>query len=333
MLEQKNSTVNNVAVIGAGQLGSRHLQGLTGISNSCRITVVDPSQESLERAKARFAECPANELIRSIDFVTSVEALPVEIDFAIVATNSLCRRKLVEDILAHSKVKYMILEKFLFPRVDDYAAVAELLKAKGVTAFVNCPRRMFAYYTRIAELLKDQQILNIRVSGSNWGMGCNAIHFLDIITWLLKSTDFELANNLDQAVLPSKREGYIEFTGEISGHFANGCNFAIASYAAGKAPILIEIQAEETNIVLSESTGKMMISSAADNWSWKEEAATIRFQSALSGIVADDCLQKGSCELAPFDWSAECHLKLLKLFLEHMNNINPKGDKDLCPIT
>lgn len=329
----ENQKIFNVAVIGAGQLGSRHLQGLTGINNFCKVTVVDPMPESLERAKARYEECNANPCITAVDFVTDISQLPPVIDFAIVATNSLCRRKLVEDILARSKVEYLILEKFLFPSIADYSAVAGLLKANNVKTFVNCPRRMFAYYHRIAELLNGQQILNIRVSGSNWGLGCNAIHFLDIITWLKNSTDFELTNRLDGVIHQSKRAGYIEFTGEVAGRFADGGEFAIASYEKGKTPIIIEIQAENTNIILSESTGKMMISSAEENWAWKEEAATIKFQSALSGLVADDCLQNGTCELAPFDWSAECHLKLLKLFLEHMNNINPEGDKDLCPIT
>jgi len=44
-----------IALIGAGQLGSRHLQGLAKISYDCNITVVEPSMESMEQTKLRYA--------------------------------------------------------------------------------------------------------------------------------------------------------------------------------------------------------------------------------------------------------------------------------------
>jgi threonine dehydrogenase-like Zn-dependent dehydrogenase len=43
--------IYNIAVVGAGQLGSRHLQSLKGIQLDVRIVVIDPNQESLEIAK------------------------------------------------------------------------------------------------------------------------------------------------------------------------------------------------------------------------------------------------------------------------------------------
>ena len=46
--------MKTVLVIGAGQLGSRHLQALKLVQNDLSISVVDPFQASLDVAKERF---------------------------------------------------------------------------------------------------------------------------------------------------------------------------------------------------------------------------------------------------------------------------------------
>jgi prephenate dehydrogenase len=43
--------IYNIAVVGAGQMGSMYLQSLKGIQLDVRIVVIDPNQESLEIAK------------------------------------------------------------------------------------------------------------------------------------------------------------------------------------------------------------------------------------------------------------------------------------------
>ena len=46
----------NILIIGAGQIGSRHLQGLIGESLDLNIMVVDTSSFSLDSAKVRWTE-------------------------------------------------------------------------------------------------------------------------------------------------------------------------------------------------------------------------------------------------------------------------------------
>ena len=43
-----------VAIIGAGQLGSRHLQGLKVAASPLEITVMDSNEDSLKVAKERY---------------------------------------------------------------------------------------------------------------------------------------------------------------------------------------------------------------------------------------------------------------------------------------
>ena len=46
----------NIAIIGGGQIGSRHLQGLAKLSKQFQIYVVDPDKQALSIAKQRYLE-------------------------------------------------------------------------------------------------------------------------------------------------------------------------------------------------------------------------------------------------------------------------------------
>lgn len=54
--------------------------------------------------------------------------------------------------------------------------------------------------------------------GGDWGLGCNAIHFLDLLTFFTGKVDFELdVSHLDSEIRVSKRERFVEFTGCLLG--------------------------------------------------------------------------------------------------------------------
>ena len=63
-----NKPYFRLLIIGAGQLGSRHLQGLSKINNDIEIAVVDPNRDALELAHNRYEEMPSNSHIHSVDY-------------------------------------------------------------------------------------------------------------------------------------------------------------------------------------------------------------------------------------------------------------------------
>lgn len=131
-------TPKNVAIIGAGNLGSRHLQALALTDIPLAVQVVDPSEKSLDVAKERWQEMPINPLVERVTFHKELDELNGNFDVVIVATSSKPRRAVVEKLLAKNKVRYMILEKVLFPRLSDYEDVGRLLERHNVKAWVNC---------------------------------------------------------------------------------------------------------------------------------------------------------------------------------------------------
>ena len=102
----------NIAIIGAGQLGSRHLQGVKQSNNKLDIWVLDPNKDSLEIAEERYNQIPTN-IPQNIHLVQSMIEIPVELDIVIVATSSKPRFSIVKELLTKHHVRYLILEKFL----------------------------------------------------------------------------------------------------------------------------------------------------------------------------------------------------------------------------
>ena len=114
---------SNVIIIGAGNLGSRHLQALALINKLINIDVIDPSEQALKVAKERFEQISVNKDLNNIRFLSNMNNLREFIDVAIIATSSNIRKEVVEQLLKNRKIKYLILEKVVFQSYDDFCYI------------------------------------------------------------------------------------------------------------------------------------------------------------------------------------------------------------------
>jgi len=323
-----------IGVVGAGQLGSRHLQALAFLREDCVIHVVDPSASSRELALKRFKEETSRSTQIRTEFPVSISELPGNLDIVIIATNSDVRRQVIEQLLEHSRVKFLILEKVLFQKLDDYDSIRKLLETHSVNAWVNCPRREWPSYRALKRRLFGKQVYGVYVSGSNWGLGCNSIHIIDLIAFLCGKSEYTLSTELlDPFLTPSKRSGFMEFTGILNGMFSSGPCFSIASYAQGTLPDIIEVCGDGFRWIIRESEKKIWVSSDADQWHWLEESFDVPYQSKLTNLVIERVLQTGECDLPTYPESALLHKTLLSGLLAHMTKIDPERTANLCPIT
>jgi len=323
-----------IAIIGAGQLGSRHLQALSLIDRAAAVDVVDPNPSSLETAKKRFLEVSKGTKIREVHYYSSLNDISDTIDVAIVASNSNVRRKIIEDLLAAKNVRALILEKFLFQREEDFSAVQALLTKKNVSAWVNCARRMWPLYQNVKRELQGEKPVEFTATGTSWALGSNALHMIDLFSFLSNSTEYQISfSDLDKKILQSKRSGYIEFTGRLSGEFSNHMRFSIASYNGSGIDLVIHLRSEETEFIIKESEGKILIGKGNEGWKWKEEQFTILFQSQLTHLAVENIIDTGSCELTPYEESQKLHLPLLRAFIQHTQILKPEELITSCPIT
>lgn len=313
--------MKRIKIIGAGQLGSRHLQALKSVETDLEIHVIDPSEQSLAVAKERYEAIGGKN--HKINYSTTPEKT-AETDIVIVATSANHRRQAVEAILEASDIKYMVLEKILFTRKEDYAAVGELLKSRGVKAWVNCCMRIMPGYEEIRSQLSPSR-LSYRVTGSQFGLITNAIHYIDHVAHLTGCNDFRLSTaGLKPQPIESKRAGFLEFNGTMMADFANGTRCVMVCYETSNAPILVEIFQTDQRHIMRESEGKLWSSNAATNWAWNEISAPIPYQSQMTAWLVNSLLEKGDCGLSPYETSAHIHLQMLDPLLEHVRKTNPE---------
>jgi len=320
-----------IGLIGAGQLGSRHLQGLANSNMKLEIEVVEPYENSVHMAKKRYYEA-LNNIEKEIRFCKNIDELSLNLDLVIVATTADIRFSVVSDLLNKKNIKFLILEKVLFQRISEYYLLDELLDRKNVKCWVNHPRRMFPFYQNLKKELLNSKQIYFNVEGGNWGLGCNGLHFLDIFSYLANSNNISIDNSgLHNKIYESRREKFIEFNGCLKGNISEHI-FSIFSHIK-TVPIIITILADNLHIIIDEENGYIRYANKNSNWKWiVKQEKIIYFQSELTSLLIEDVLIKNSCNLPTYKESMNLHIKFINSLLGHMSNIKNENCS-VCPIT
>ena len=314
-----------VAIIGAGQLGSRHLQGLKSASSPLSITVMDSSEDSLRVAEERYLLTPQIG-DKSIQYVKSLNDLPEQLDLVIIATGAKPRATIVKDLLSISSVRYMILEKVLFTQLSDYDEIEALLENRNVVCWVNCPRRMFGSYSLIKDKIDYSEPIKMEFVGRDWGLCCNSMHFIDAFMFLTQEEDFTVdTSKVENKVFDSKRPGYIEMKGTLHARTVKGNELYLSSIDSINQQSRVEIKNGLNYYSLDEMKGILLIDG-------KEIKVDVPYQSQTTGILADSILRTGFCPLSMFDKSVKYHKVFINKMLEKYNEIT-KEDHIVLPIT
>lgn len=314
----------SIAIIGVGALGKRHLESVLKINLPCKIYAVDNDKSSLEFASS----LSENNIVCG----QNTDILPKKIDLVIIATSSSSRKNVFEQIVSRSEIKNIIFEKVLFQRMEDYYVVEKLLRVKKIKAWVNCVRREWDSYINLKKIVDKSNYFTCNVSGGNWGLACNCIHILDLIQFLSGSRNSKLDNiNLTPVITESKRKGYKEIFGAVTGSCGKCQAFSIACFQDSSLPMQIEISGDNFKAVIMEDTEKMLFMQAENNWKMEEKEFPIVYQSQLTQKVAENIILNGNCNLPEYEESMELHLKYIKPLITFFEE---QGlEKGLCPIT
>lgn len=317
----------NVAIIGVGMLGKRHLSSLLESELSMDIYCLDINKDALDGFT--WTDPFQNKRLTMVSYVTD---FPQQIDLAIFAMSSYKRREMFDELVGHVEVHNIIFEKVLFQKIEDYAHVGNVLREKNIQAWVNCARRQMSSYQKLCAEMDEASYIEIHVSGGEWGMACNAIHFLDMIQYLAHSKDTIISDlKLRSEIVDSKRMGYKEVYGRISGTCGKCQLFTITCIKDSSLPIRIDILTQDTRYVIDESKKRICISSKENNWGLESVDFDILYQSQMTKTVAEDILLQAHSNLTSFDESADLHVKLLKPLIEFFEQNGM--EKGICPIT
>ncbi|MFA6013574.1 MAG: Gfo/Idh/MocA family oxidoreductase [Gallionellaceae bacterium] len=324
--------MKKIVIIGAGQLGSRHLQALSKIRFPVQIEVVDTIPASLETAKIRFEEMPNNLNVRAVKYLTSIQQLSKNIDFAIIATNADVRADVVRALLRLCDVQNILLEKVLFQKPDDYLQIYELLQEKNVKAWVNHPRRQFPFYKQLKNQLAGSKQISYQLQGGGWGLACNGLHMIDHLAFLSGESTLEISGaGLNPSIIQSKRKGFVEFSGALHGQVGHH-PFSLYCHQE-LSPETITICSDNLNVIVDEANGWIRFASKENGWKWEEKKERIiSYQSELTNLVAEDVLNSGKCDLPTYDEAVKLHLPFIRCLMRHIEQVE-NNKHDLCPIT
>lgn len=316
---------SRLLLIGAGELGSRHLQSMVSVTGCC-IDVVEPDNVSVEKARQRLAQVPNG--ARAVRFLQSISQLSSEYDFALIATGAAVRFELSQALLRHSKVHYLVLEKVLFQRPEHYAQMQLLIDQYQVKAYVNCPRRCYPLYQQLKNFISTP--LRMQVQGNLWGMACNSIHFIDLVSFLTSESLLSVDTSRLGPSLPSKRVSYLEVSGHLTCSFSQGSTLNLYCSTDEQAPISVKIEAgyESACFKIDEVNGYVRKKGRLEPVFC---GLPMLYQSQLTSNIVSDLLSSGRCILTPFAESSALHMPFIQALLTYFQQ--DSAGLEHCPIT
>lgn len=316
----------NVLLVGAGQLGSRYLQGMVSAISQLSITVVDPSPSALETARSRWIEAGGEHCHHQIRWANDIPSELEKIDLVLVVTSAKGRAELVKRIASQMAVRYWVLEKVLAQSVEELETISRAT-ALSHGAWVNTARRMMFWHRLLKNVFESKSPIKASYKAGLWGLACNSIHFFDLISWWMdEKLDSIDINSLDPHWFKSKRAGYFEVTGKLVAHFSKGSSLTLESHEHAEIqPLQIDL-ADGTTWKIDEVNGTAF-STNGDHIDGRLE-----FQSKLSVRLVDDIFLRGQCDLPSAQESAAMHAIFLQAMLKHWN-LSQKRNDVCVPIT
>ena len=316
-----------ILLVGCGNIGSRHLQGLVKLEDSVIINIVEPKNEAKQIAEIRIHEVQNIKKFPEIIWFKNIDDLKQKNDLVIVATNSKDRSVLISKLIEQGNKRFLI-EKMVCQSKSEYIKIISKMKKYKAKAWINTPRRYFKSYQKIKKLLgNDNLVLN--ADAGNLGLGSNAIHMLDLFSWFVNDYDVTVNGDyLNHKIFPNKRgKNFVEFSGTLIGKSKKDAFFSITFHPNSDIPLTLMFINKNIKIILNETDSKLLMNTGKEKLDFKND-----FVSNITDKITRDILEKDLCLLPTLENSFVAHIELFRVFNKHLNKTENIQYK-LCPIT
>lgn len=317
-----------ILVVGCGQIGSRHLQGILKLKVAKEVFGVDPGKESLRTAEQRCQEIDPHQ---KVVFASSVDEIKEkDFDFIFIATSSKNRLELIQDLFKKVKSKYVILEKVVFTKETDFEIAQSLFQKQKSRVYTNCSKRLMPFYQEIKKNTPTQSQIQMSISGGGIGIACNVIHYLDLMRFYTGKNIQNFSVLSGAKVIPSKRSGYFEIDGTVLAQYADG-SYLLLNSQEQNDPWTIQLTTQ-THQYLFQEFKDYKVYRKRETIDWKSFDYSFGFQSDLTKIIIEEILTTDNSTLVSLEETYQDHKQMLKAFNTFFNNHGISTD-DGCPIT
>eukprot|EP00999_Lentomonas_sp_LEN2_P000457 NODE_145_length_2120_cov_108.274461_g121_i0.p1 GENE.NODE_145_length_2120_cov_108.274461_g121_i0~~NODE_145_length_2120_cov_108.274461_g121_i0.p1 ORF type:complete len:577 (+),score=81.97 NODE_145_length_2120_cov_108.274461_g121_i0:324-2054(+) len=331
-----------VVLIGAGNIGSRHLQGLAAADIPLDIHVIEPFESAQETAKSRFESVAGSQKHRVV-WYKEISDLSKSLDvyLAIVATTAGIRFKLTKQLVDSVKsIKHLMEEKVLFQTNADHVSMGQLMteqRAKGnlVCCYVNTCVRLFDHIQKMRQLLPVGQPVNVSVTGHSWGLCCNSLHYVDLFLLLNGPAPLRYdMSGLEPGYTESKRAGMLEVFGTVTATHPNGAILFLSCLPGTVRGPHIGLDSSPVHSFYDLQLQELTYMAPATGQKWKSEKIPIQYVSQLTGRFVDALVQNKPYEAATLDVMLERSRELNNALLQFFAKAgHPAATQGICMIT
>ena len=306
--------ISNILIIGCGNIGYRHLQGILKSKKNINIFIIEKNAQQRNKISKEIISKNISKN-SNIQFVNNIKKLANKFNNVIVATSNVNRLNIVTNLLKYSKFKNIIIEKVAFRNLNEAYQLKTVFKKKKIQCWVNCPRRNYNYYKKINKII-DKNKFKIIVKGHKWGMASNTIHFIDLFLFL--SNGFKkkyLVKIGKNKIIKSKRKGFYEVIGKFEIFNNNGSKLELNDDKK---------YSENSNIVIEDKINKFIINETEmklqhfkNNKLIASKKIKIPLVSESSAIFAEHNVSKINFLLPKINESIKSHKILFDLIKKH----------------
>lgn len=301
-----NDAPINIAILGIGNIGARHLESIIESSLKINIYIFDIFEKRSKEVKSIYENIKAN---ITIEAIKNIKELPEEINFCIISTPSVQRLNVLEQI--DSKIKFLLLEKVLSSSKEElkiYKNINEQFDA----IYVNMPYYFESIFQQINKYIPNPN--KILFQGGDFGIACNLVHFLDISEKLFqkKISSFQQKNN-NLLWKESRRKGFYDLTGEILIELSSREKIYMISDINPQEDLKILVSDELNEISYDWTSGKLFKN---NNFITKN---IIPYQSSRTLLILEDLLNGKSPKVSSLDNAIRIHYHLIDILQPSWN--------------
>lgn len=316
--------VSNILICGFGNIGQRHFESIYKIRNlPINIYILDKDKNKFN--KYFETKKLSNNKIKILEVNTKQK----KFDIAIISTTANRRYELIKNLKKKYDIKNWIIEKILEQSATRVKKISYILKDNNQT-FVNIPRREMPRFLKLKRNIKTKKNVYFDISGGNWGMAGNLIHFIDLVMWLTNSKIKKIEKCSKLIWKKSRRRpGFNEVNGKIKVSFTSGNTLKIASNDTFD-PLKIEILENGNHWLLKEvkliKKGKELYFEHCLPNIYKNKklifSNKIILQSNLTKKIVRSILSNGTINLPKLKDHIDTHILMLNFFSKNLKNKN-----------
>lgn len=316
----------NILLVGLGNIGKRYLEGIVKVNFVRSIYIIEKKKTLIDKFKTNYADKYPSKKFFLTNSIEKISCSDFFVTF--ICTTAVKRYELLLSIKSKINSSFYIIEKVLAQSEKELMDIKKLFK-NHAGAWISSPRRSMAWYKDIKNYVYEQKNLNFTVDGYNWGMACNSIHFIDLVSWTTgeKIVDIDISG-LNKLWIKSKRKGFWEITGVMKVIFSNQVSLTMKCKSDGLnvKSYNIFIINKNLSLEINEQEGLAKLNNC------KKINGSFLYLSNIIPEMIKNLFKNGDCDWIKLDESINMHQKLINSLTSHWNE-NSNHLSEVLPIT